>query len=148
MIYTTAKQGRVFIVRLEDGEILQDSIEKIALKENIQRAFVQVVGGADKDSILITGPEKGRSRVIKPMHSILNEMHEIFGNGTIFPDEKGNPKLHMHIACGREDDTICGEIRNGVKIWHVAEIIIIELLDNNSTRRLDKETGFDLLIPE
>ena len=133
---------------MEDGEIVQDSIEKLAKKVNIKRAYVQVVGGADKGSILITGPEKGRSAKIIPMHSILNEMHEVFGFGTIFPDKENIPKLHMHIACGREDNTITGEIRNGVRVWHVLEVLVVEILDNNSTRDFDKKTGFNLLIPK
>ncbi len=148
MIYSKAKQGRVFVVRLEDGEIVQESIEKLAMKENIQRAYLQVVGGADKGSILITGPENGRSSKIIPMHSILNEMHEVFGFGTIFPDKEGKPKLHMHIACGREDNTITGEIRNGVRVWHVLEVLVVELLNNQSNREFDKKTGFNLLMPK
>ncbi|MBN1117800.1 MAG: DNA-binding protein [Bacteroidales bacterium] len=147
MIYTEAKQGRVFILRLEDGEIMQDVIEEFAERTGIQRAYIQAVGGADKGSILITGPEESRSQKIVPIHSILNDMHETFGFGTIFPKKNGKPSLYMHISCGREDNTITGEIRNGVKVWHVIEVIIIELLENNSTRLADSKTGFDLLIP-
>jgi predicted DNA-binding protein with PD1-like motif len=51
------------------------------------------------------------------------------------------------LACGREENTITGEIRNGVKVWHVLEVIITELADNLSTREFDKKTGFDLLVP-
>ncbi len=147
MQYTKANQGRCYILRLEDGEIIQDIIEKFAEKENIKRAYIQVVGAADKGSILITGPEKSRSKTIIPMHAILNEMHEVFGFGTIFPGKDGIPKLHMHLACGREENTITGEIRNGVKVWKVLEALVIELLDNDSIREFDKKTGFDMLIP-
>ena len=147
MIYTEAKQGRVFILRLEDGEIVQDVIEEFADKVGIQRGYVKAVGGADKGSILITGPEESRSRKIIPIHSILNDMNETFGFGTIFPKKNGKPSLHMHISCGREENTITGEIRNGVKVWHVLEVIIVELIENTSTRLPDSKTGFDLLIP-
>lgn len=147
MLYTKAKQGRCFILRLEDGEIIQETIEKFAVKEGIKRAYIQVVGAADKGSILITGPEKSRSEKLIPMHAILNEMHEVFGFGTIFPGNDGVPKLHMHLACGRDENTITGEIRNGVKVWRILEAMVVELIDNESTREFDKKTGFNLLIP-
>jgi len=145
MKYSQAKQGRVFVVRLEDGDVLHASLEKLAEKEGVERAYVQVVGGADKGSILITGPEHGRADKIIPMTKELDEMHEIVGNGTIFPDINGKPKLHLHIACGRKEQTICGEIREGVKVWHIVEVIIVELLENKSLRLLDRELDLQLL---
>lgn len=147
MLYTKASQGRCFILRLEDGELIQDTIEKFAASENIKRAYIQVVGAGDKGSILITGPEKSRSHNFIPMHAILNEMHEVFGFGTLFPGNDGIPKLHMHLACGREENTITGEIRNGVKVWNALEALVIELLDNDSIREYDKKTGVDSLLP-
>ena len=77
----------------------------------------------------------------------LDDAHEITGTGTLFPDDKGNPILHMHIACGREENTITGCIRNGVKVWQVMEIILTELLENTATRQYDPNTGFKLLQP-
>jgi predicted DNA-binding protein with PD1-like motif len=69
------------------------------------------------------------------------------GTGTIFPDEEGIPKLHMHISTGRNEKSITGCVRNGVKVWLIAEVIILELVDTSATRRLDRATGFELLDP-
>ena len=74
-------------------------------------------------------------------------VHEIAGVGTIFPDESGKPVLHMHAALGREGITRAGCVRKGVDIWRVGEVIMIELLDNSATRKLDPSTGFELLDP-
>jgi predicted DNA-binding protein with PD1-like motif len=71
----------------------------------------------------------------------------VTGTGTLFPDEKGDPILHMHMACGRGSSTLTGCIRNGVRVWHVMEIVLYELKDSTGTRRKDNATGFDLLIP-
>ncbi|MEJ2665270.1 MAG: DUF296 domain-containing protein, partial [Spirochaetia bacterium] len=60
MRYSQAKQGRVFIIRLEDGDILHESIERLARDEGITAAALIAVGGADKDSALIVGPQHGR----------------------------------------------------------------------------------------
>ncbi len=51
----------------------------------------------------------------------------------------GNPILHMHMACGREENTVTGCIRNGVKVWQVMEIILTELLENTATRQYDPQ---------
>jgi predicted DNA-binding protein with PD1-like motif len=42
------------------------------------------------------------------MAHIIEDVHEIFGTGTLFPDEEGNPVLHMHMACGRNNNTVTG----------------------------------------
>ncbi len=148
MKYTETTEGRVFVLRLEDGEIVQEQIENFAMMKEIHSAKIQMIGGADKGSKLIVGPKEGRSSKIIPVVATLDEMHEAVGNGTIFRNEQGIPKLHCHLVCGRKNNTLCGEIREGVKVWHVMEVIITELTDCKATRKPDTQTGFDLLQPE
>ena len=93
------------------------------------------------------GPEHGRKEPIVPMEYILDNVNEIAGTGTIFPDEKGKPILHMHIACGRKSQTVTGCVRKGVKTWHILEVILFELIDTTAMRVLDPVTGFELLKP-
>jgi len=147
MKYSEARQGRIFVIRLEDGEIVHTVIEQFVKDHAIQRASLFAVGGADKGSMLVVGPEESRTFPINPMTHELYDAHEITGTGTIFPDDNGNPLLHAHFACGREENTVTGCIRSGVTVWQVMEIILIELLDNTATRQLDPLTGFKLLIP-
>ncbi len=147
MRYSESKYGRVFVIRLEDGDILHECIEEFAMENGIEAGFLIAVGGADKGSKLVVGPEEGRAKPINPMEYILNEVHEINGTGTIFINEKGEPKLHMHVACGRKDTTKTGCVRKGLKVWHIIEIVLVELTDTKATRKFDKETGFELLEP-
>jgi predicted DNA-binding protein with PD1-like motif len=145
MQYSTAKLGRIFVVRLEDHDRLDECIQELSQKERISRAAVILVGGADQGSRLVVGPKDGRAQHIEPMQHLLNNVHEIAGVGTIFPNEDGEPVLHMHAACGREGETRTGCVRGGVDIWHVGEVIVFELADNQAVRRRDKMTGFELL---
>ena len=147
MKYSEAKQGRIFIIRLEDGEILHEIIERFALDHKITAAALIVVGGADQGSKLVVGPADGDARPVPPLEHILDNVYEIAGVGSLFPDETGNPILHMHAACGRKDSTVTGCVRTGVKIWQVAEVILIELVDTKAIRKFDPETGFQLLRP-
>ncbi len=147
MQYSQARQGRIFIIRLEDGEILHETIENFATEQGIRAAYMIVLGGADCKSRLVVGPEDGRATRVHPMTHMLNNVHEIVGSGTLFPDDEGNPSLHMHVAAGRNDSTITGCVRAGVKTWQVAEVVLIELLDSTAVRRLEPDLGFKLLKP-
>ena len=147
MRYSQAKQGRTFIVRLEDGDIVHEEIEKFAREKSIKAAALIILGGADKGSKLIVGPEHGRREPIIPMEHILDNVHEIAGTGTIFPDENGKPVLHMHMACGRKTSSVTGCVRKGVKVWHVMEVILFELIDTTAVRAFEPTTGFELLKP-
>ena len=147
MKVSEAKTGRVFVIRLEDGDILHEEIERFAAEKKIRAATLSAVGGVDAGSRLIVGPEEGRSEKIVPMEHVLDEVCEATGAGTIFPDEEGAPILHMHLACGRCTQTITGCVRRGVKVWHVLEIILTELTETQAARRPDAATGFNLLSP-
>ena len=147
MKYAEAKQGRIFVIRLEDGETVHEEIEKFAREQSITAAAIIIVGGANEGSKLVVGPERGRAKTINPMEHILDNVHEIVGTGTLFPDEEGNPAIHMHMACGRNANTVTGCIRNGVKVWQVMEVVLFELIDTTGKRVLDPDLGFKLLNP-
>ena len=147
MRYSEAKQGRTFVIRLEDGEILHEAIENFCRDHGITAASLIALGGADKESLIVVGPENGRAVTIKALVHELDDVHELMGTGTIFPDKEGNPILHMHMAGGREGKAVAGCVRAGIKVWHVMEVILTELTDCNASRLMDKETGFELLNP-
>ncbi|MBI5606904.1 MAG: DNA-binding protein [Deltaproteobacteria bacterium] len=147
MKYSIAKQGRIFIIRLEDGEILHETLERFAVEQGIKAAYMIVLGGADGQSRLVVGPEDGQATPVNPMTHALENIHEIVGTGTLFPDDEAKPSLHMHVAAGRRDSTITGCVRAGVKTWQVAEVILIEMLDCTAVRKPDTDLGFKLLNP-
>jgi predicted DNA-binding protein with PD1-like motif len=147
MKYTEAKQGRTFILRLEDGEVVHEEIERFAKDHGIRAAAIIVLGGADKGSKIVVGPEDGRTTPINPIEHILKDVHEASGVGTLFPDDEGNPLIHIHMTFGRKDKSVMGCIRNGVKVWQVMELILFELIDTGSKRLLNEKLGFKLLEP-
>lgn len=148
MKYEQVSPGRIFILRLEDGDIIHEVIEKFAADRNIRAASVIVVGGADAGSRLVVGPEQGRSDPIISKVHVLDDAHEVAGTGTLFPDEQGQPLLHLHLAAGRGDRAVVGCARVGVKTWHVLEVILVELTGSRAIRRLDPKLGFKLLDPD
>jgi predicted DNA-binding protein with PD1-like motif len=147
MKFSEANPGRIFVIRMEDGDIIHEAIENFSREQHIRAAALVVLGGADCGSKVVVGPEAGRAKPIVPIQHILDNVHEASGVGTLFPDEQGNPVLHMHMAFGRQSETVTGCIRTGVKVWHVMEIVLIELTNTTGKRIIDAETGFKLLIP-
>ena len=148
MKYSQARQGRIFILRLEDGEVVHEVVERFAEEHSIRAAALIAVGGADEGSRLVVGPEKGRAVPVVPMELLLDGVHEGAGTGTLFPDEEGRPLIHMHFVLGRKDRTVTGCIRRGVKVWQILEVILFELLDTSAHREADPVLGFKLLQPE
>jgi predicted DNA-binding protein with PD1-like motif len=79
------------------------------------------------------------------MVTLLRGVHEGCGVGTIFSDEKGTPKLHMHASFGRNDNAVTGCVRLGVDVWQIGEVVILELTGSSVKRVKNSETGFELL---
>jgi predicted DNA-binding protein with PD1-like motif len=147
MKFSQARQGRIFVLRLEDGEIVHEVIERFAGEQRIAAAALIVLGGADDGSRLVVGPAEDRGLPLEIMEQVLSHAHEVAGTGTLFRDEDGRPLLHMHMACGREGATTTGCIRQGVKVWHVMEVIVFELLDSPARRVVEQPLGLRLLRP-
>lgn len=148
MKYSEAKQGRVFIIRLEDGDVVHECIERFARENNVHSGVLIILGGADIGSQLVAGPKgDGRTQLIEPAMKMLTGVHEVTGTGTLFQNEEGEPELHMHMACGRDDKTLTGCIRKGVRVWHTMEAVLFELRDTSALRKMDPKTGFHLLAP-
>jgi predicted DNA-binding protein with PD1-like motif len=147
MIHSEARAGRVFVLRLENGEVLHECVERFAAAHGVQAATVIAVGGADGTSRIVVGPEQDRALPVVPVERAIGDMHELAGVGTIFPDETGRPVLHMHAALGREGRAAVGCVRAGVRTWHVLEVVIAEIVGSTARRVPDAATGFRLLVP-
>ena len=145
MNYTEAKLGRIFILRLHQGERLHEVIEKFATQKQVKSALCFFLGGAEDKSKIVVGPKDGKALPPEPMVTLLRGVHEACGVGTIFTDEQGQPKLHMHASFGRKNSAITGCVRLGVNVWMIGEVVILELADSTAKRAKDKNSGFEFL---
>ena len=145
MQYQEGSIGRVFALRLEEGDRLPDALEAFAREQNLEAAMVIYVGGAKGGSRLVVGPDASRPEAIVPLVHSLTGIQEVLAVGTLFPDEQGEPVLHLHAATGREGNATVGCSRAGVEVWLVGEVIILEILGTNGRRRPEPPSGFSLL---
>jgi uncharacterized protein len=94
---------------------------------------------------MVVGPEAVGEGPVVPLFHALAGIHEIFGVGTLFPNEAGTPVLHMHAACGRDGDAVVGCTRAGLATWLIGEVILIEITQTAAIRQRDSISGFELL---
>ena len=139
--------GRVFVMRLEDGDVVPACIERFAEEKGISVGHVILVGGIGGGEVVV-GPRNSETIPPQPMLLPVDGAHEVVGVGTIAPGGDGKPVLHIHAALGRSGQTMTGCLRPGVTTWLVGEVIIYEIIGADVARVLDKESGFELLEVE
>ncbi|MDD4859578.1 MAG: DNA-binding protein [Dehalococcoidales bacterium] len=144
---TEGKIGRVFVLRLEDGDMIPACIEEFAASKGIKTGHVVLVGGIGEGQ-LVVGPRHSAEMPPEPMLLPVDGAHEAVANGVLAPDASGKPILHIHGALGRSGQTIAGCLRHGVKTWLVAEAVIYEIVGAKAARKKDKASGFTLLEVE
>jgi len=138
--------GRVFVTRLEDGDVVPDCIERFAEEKGVSVGQAILVGGVGSGDVVV-GPRRSEERPPEPMILPIDGAHEVVGVGVLAPDEDGKPTLHIHAALGRVGQTMTGCLRQGVTTWLVGEVILYEILGANVVRIQDKQSGFELLEP-
>jgi len=145
MRYSEAQLGRLFVIRLHDGDHLPDVLELFASKKQVSSGLCFFLGGVKDKGRVVVGPSNSDTIPPDPVLKVLAGVHEVCGVGTIFSDEKGTPRLHMHASFGRGDHTTTGCIRMGIDVWQIGEAILIEIKDVAARRKRDDKTKFELL---
>ncbi len=140
------KMGRVFVIRLEDGDMVPGCIERFAEENGVSVGHAVLVGGIGGGEVVV-GPRCSQEMPPQPMLLPVDGAHEVVGVGVLASDEDGKPVLHIHAALGRSGQTMSGCLRPGVKTWLVGEVILYEILGVKAVRVRDAESGFSLLEP-
>jgi len=139
--------GRVFMLRLEDGDVVPDCIERFAAEKAISVGQVVLVGGIGGGQVVV-GPKDSNEMPPEPVLLPVDGAHEVVGVGIIAPDKDGKPTLHIHASLGRSDKVLTGCLRPGVTTWLVGEAVIYEILGAKAARLPDPKSGFDLMEME
>lgn len=145
MKYREGRIGRVFVVRLEEGEKVPDVLESFAREKGIRNGVLFFLGGSEKGSKVVVGPDESVTDRIMPIVYELSGTSEIVGVGTLFCDESDSPVIHLHVVAGREGGATMGCSRAGVFVWLIGEVVILELEGILAKRRRDAKSGLSLL---
>lgn len=138
--------GRVFIIRLEDGDMMPDAIEKFAAEKGIEVGYVTMIGDLGEGEI-IGGPVDTKTRPIRPRQQTFSGPYEGTLLGLLCPGQDGSPDLHLHGTIGRQGETEAGCFRLGFEMWLMGEVILYEILGTTARRIMEPDCGFPLLEP-
>ena len=141
MKYTAAKIKRVFVVKIENGDDVLESLYSMARREKVKSGMLYLIGAIDKCEV-VTGPRK---TVLPPdpWFVPVKGAHEVVGIGTLF-SEKGKPRIHLHMSLGRGRKAMVGCLRKNSKTYIVLEGVLMEL-ESKAVRALDGKSGMTLL---
>ncbi|TQD25038.1 PPC domain-containing DNA-binding protein [Methanolobus vulcani] len=141
MEYSQGNIGRVFTVRLDQGDDILQELEGLAVSENIKSAMFMMLG-AVKEANLVVGPKEN---IVPPdpQWARIHDAHELIGIGNIFwESETGKPKIHLHSAAGRGESVKAGCLRENSEVFMVVEVFIMEISGISASRIFDQERGF------
>lgn len=132
--FSTDKIGRIFLLRLDPGDYVLESINDLVRKEKIKDAvIISAIGTLDQcvlHMVTTTGyppREFFRRWEDKPL-----ELTSIMG---IIAD--GKP--HLHGVVSDQENAYAGHLEKGCRTLYLAEIAILELKDTNLTRISDEK---------
>jgi hypothetical protein len=143
MQYTEGQLGRVFIVRIDDGEDMLFSLRQFILDKGIHAGSILFLG-ALMSGRMVTGPEEP---VIPPTpHFVMFEGGwEVFGLGTIYMGETG-PHIHYHASVGRSGHALTGCLREKATTYLIVEAVIQEFTGLSARREFDKKMQVHLPV--
>ncbi len=144
MTASEGRIGRVFVLRLGDGDVVPECIERFAEEKGVRVGHVVLIGGIGGGQVVV-GPRRSDAMPPDPMLLPVDGAHEAVAVGVLAPDEAGKPILHVHGALGRSGATVTGCLRPGVTTWLVGEAILYEILGAPATRAKDPQSGLTLL---
>jgi hypothetical protein len=143
MQYTEGQLGRVFVVRIDDGEDMLVSLRQF-INDKVIHAGTILFLGALMNGRMVTGPEEP---VIPPTpHFVMFEGGwEVFGIGTIFMGE-GGPHIHYHASVGRSGHALTGCLREKATTYLIVEAVILEFTGLSARREFDKKMQVHLPV--
>jgi predicted DNA-binding protein with PD1-like motif len=143
MQYTEGQIGRVFVVRIDDGEDMLISLRQFINDKSVCAGSILFLG-ALMNGRMVTGPEEP---VIPPVpHFVMFEGGwEVFGVGTIYPGE-GGPHIHYHASVGRSGHALTGCLREKAISYLIVEVVILEFTGLSARRELDQKTQLHLPV--
>jgi predicted DNA-binding protein with PD1-like motif len=143
MQYTEGQLGRVFVVRIDDGEDMLISLHQFISDKSVCAGSILFLG-ALMNGRMVTGPEEP---VIPPVpHFVMFEGGwEVFGVGTIYPGE-GGPHIHYHASVGRSGHALTGCLREKAISYLIVEAVVFEFTGLSARREFDQKTQIHLPV--
>ena len=144
MQYSEGHLGRIFMIRVDDGEDLLEAINRFVIGQKIKAGLLLFLG-ALREGRLVTGPEQPVIPPVPHFESITDGW-EIFGMGTIYRGDDGNPKIHYHLSAGKKTAALTGCLREKALTYLVVEVVLFEFQGIYGKRVADPASGLHIPV--
>lgn len=132
------KFGDTYMLRLDPGDEILESLMAMTRKEGIKLASVQGIGACDIAEVGVYEVSKRHYE----MRRFEEEMELLALNGNI-NEKDGAPYIHLHAVLGRADMFAIGGHLNKAVISGTGEIFV-RLLDARVDRKVCEITGLNV----
>lgn len=132
--------GYNWLVRLQKGEKLIESLTKLVEQENIPTCWISIIGGASSVTLKFYDLQKKEYQT----HEI-NEDLEITGLQGNLAWQDGKPVFHLHGTFSKDDLSVIGGHVDELTVSGTCEIFLHKWYGQNITRSHDEEVGLNLL---
>lgn len=131
--FISSQVGRTFILRMERGDCLRESLIELANNEKIKNAVILSGIATFDEANLQMSTTYGFPMEYHVEH--LKEPLELASlDGTII-----NAEPHIHGVISNPSKTWAGHLLDGCRILYLGEIVIQELIGNKLMRKEDKD---------
>ncbi|HIX67932.1 MAG TPA: DNA-binding protein [Candidatus Anaerostipes excrementavium] len=127
-----------YVIRLDRGEEIVESLKKIADKENIKLAYLTGIGAVGK---VTAGVFDTKEKVFKG-HTWEGDLEVVSIGGNI-NTMNGETYVHFHISAADEQGNVFGGHLQEAVISGTGELVLTEI-DGTVDRKFDEEIGLNL----
>ncbi len=143
MDYSEGRLGRVFILKIDDGEDFLAVTNEFIRNKSVQTGTLLFLG-ALRQGRMVTGPEEPTIPP-EPHYIMFEGGWEMVGIGTICQGDDG-PAIHYHASVGRAGHALTGCLREKAITYIVAEVVVFEFAGLNVHRKFDEKAGVSLPV--
>lgn len=132
------KFGNTILVRVDKGEEIVNSLQKVCTENNVELAFINAIGACSSAEL---GYYDTKTKVYhKKMLNGEYEISSLLGNVSLYEDK---PLLHLHIALSGPDYNIVGGHLISAVVSITCEVMIT--VGGTAEKKYNEETGANLL---
>jgi hypothetical protein len=143
MQYSEGRLGRVFVVRIDDGEDFLAVMHEFVRNKAVRTGTILFLGALSQGR-MVTGPEQ-LAVPPEPHYVMFEGGWEMVGIGTICTGDDG-PAIHYHASVGRAGHALTGCLREKAVTYIVAEAIVLEFTGLDIRREFDEKTKVSLPV--
>eukprot|EP00043_Microstomoeca_roanoka_P015239 m.152402 g.152402 ORF g.152402 m.152402 type:complete len:161 (+) comp16210_c1_seq28:52-534(+) len=133
-----------YVIRLRPNQEIVTELSAFITSAGLRAAFIQTCVGSVKAGELrlahATAENRNEMMPVEGCHEIVSLV------GTLFVDEDGTYKQHLHASLSDKDGKVIGGHVMSLVVFTTAEIVIGECQALAFSRPHDPETGFDELV--